>query len=110
MKAFDVALATAKKERLDQPYGDRQVHLLILATHPDYQRHGAGTRHCQWGIDLARERRSAVTLFSSPMGTKLYTQLGFKMLDHVTVQVPGEEEKLCIGVMAYDNDFSDSEA
>jgi GNAT superfamily N-acetyltransferase len=105
MKAFDVALAEAKISRLDTAYGDRQVHLMILATHPDYQRHGAGTRHCQWGMELAREKNSAVTLFSSPMGTMLYTHLGFKMLDHVTVQVTGEEEKLSIGVMSYDKAF-----
>jgi hypothetical protein len=35
----------------------------------------------------------------------LYTHLGFKMLDHVTVQVTGEEEKLSIGVMSYDKAF-----
>jgi GNAT superfamily N-acetyltransferase len=108
MEAFNVALASAKKSDFDKVYGDRQVHLLVLATHPDYQRHGAGTRHCQWGMELARERKSAVTLFSSPMGTRLYTELGFKMLDHVAVQVPGEEEKLSIGVMTYDKAFLDS--
>ena len=105
MRAFDIALADAKKSHFDETYGERQVHLLILATHPDYQRQGAGTRHCQWGIELAKEQKSAVTLFSSPMGTRLYSELGFKMLDHVTVQVAGEEEKLSIGVMTYDKDF-----
>lgn len=57
MKAFDVDLADAKKSHFDKIYGDRQVHLLVLATHPDYQRHGAGTRHCQWGIELAKEQK-----------------------------------------------------
>jgi len=108
MKAFDVALADAKKTHFDKVYGDRQVYLVILATHPKYQRHGAGTRHCQWGMQLAKTKKAAVTLFSSPMGTALYTELGFKMLDHVSVQVTGEEEKLSIGVMTYDKAFSDS--
>jgi len=107
MKAFDIALTKAKKYRLDTAYGDRQVHLMILATHPDHQRQGAGTRHCQWGMELAKEKNSAVTLFSSPMGTRLYTELEFKILDYVTVQVVGEEKKLSIGVMAYDKAFLD---
>jgi hypothetical protein len=61
-------------------------------------------RHCQWGMELAKEKKSAVTLFSSPMETMLYTQLGFKMLDHVTV-LTGEEEKLSIRVISYDKAF-----
>jgi len=36
------------------------------------------------------------------MSTKLYAELGFRVLDYVTVQVDGEEEKVSLCVMVYD--------
>jgi hypothetical protein len=90
MKAFDTALGGSKKGCFDKLYGEKQLHLLILATHPEHNVTG-WLSHCEWGLGLAKEQKTAVTIFSSPMGSKLYTQLGFKMLDHVMVQV---EERL----------------
>jgi GNAT superfamily N-acetyltransferase len=106
MKAFDRACAKAKKEYFDDEFGDKQIHLRILATHPDYQRRGAGTRHCDWGLDLADEHKIPTTVLSSPGGAKLYLHLGFETLGHFTVQVDGEEDKLSIGAMIrrYEND------
>lgn len=99
MEAFTTALMEAKQTYFDGVYGDSQIHLRIRGTHPDYQRRGAATQHCQWGMTLARERNLAVTLFSSPMGQLVYTHLGFKLVGTVIVQVEGEEEKLSIGAM-----------
>jgi hypothetical protein len=82
---------TPKPPYLDDIYSDHQLHLLILGTHPDYQRHGAGTRHCRWGIELATKQKLALTTFRSPMGIRLYTQLELKKLGEVIVQVDGEE-------------------
>ena len=101
MKAFKQTLATAQKRWFDNVYGDKRLHLKILRTHPDYQKRGAGTQHCRWGMELARADGIPVTLFASPMGKRLYSHLGFLLLDTVTVQVEGEEEKLSIGVMVY---------
>ena len=67
----------------------------------DYQKRGAGTQHCQWGMKLAKEHKVPITLFCSPLGQKLYTHLGFVLLATVTVQVEGEEEKASVGVMVY---------
>ena len=103
-KAFDKALSKAKSEFFDNRFGSKQLHLLILGTHPDFQRHGAGTKHCQWGMQLAQERKLPLTLFSSPMGQKLYSHLGFRMLSSIIVQVDGEDEKLRIGVMIFNAD------
>jgi hypothetical protein len=99
IKAFDDACFKAKKKYFDDVFGDQQLHLRILATHPDWQRHGAGTKHCDWGLDLAAEHQIPVTVLSSPLGGKLYSHLEFETLGHFTVQVEGEEEKLTIGAM-----------
>ena len=102
MEAFTTSLMKAKQTYFDE-YGDSRIHLRILGTHPDYQRRGAATRHCQWSMTLAKERNMAVTLFSSPVGQQVYTHLGFKLLGTVIVQVEGEEEKVSIGAMLYES-------
>ncbi|KAL2869464.1 uncharacterized protein BJX67DRAFT_379018 [Aspergillus lucknowensis] len=103
MKAFDGALSAAKQQYFDSVYGDRQVHLWILGTHPQYQRHGFGTKQCVWGMEFAKAHAAPVTVFSSPMGGALYASLGFRTLGQVVVQVEGEEEKLTIGAMIYED-------
>ncbi|KAA6413004.1 MAG: hypothetical protein FRX48_02747 [Lasallia pustulata] len=103
MEAFTEALIKAKQTYFDDVYGDSRVHLRVLGTHPEYQRRGAATQLCQWGMTLARERNMAVTLFASPVGQQLYTHLGFKLVGTVTVQVEGEKEKLSIAVMVFEN-------
>jgi GNAT superfamily N-acetyltransferase len=102
MKAFLDALMKSKKELFDDVYGDHQLHLGMICTLPDYQRRGAGTMQCKWGLDLAKEKKLEVTLFASPMGRLLYEHLGFDVRGTVIVQVKGEEEKLTIKAMAYD--------
>ena len=67
----------------------------------DYQRRGAATQHCQWGMKLAKERKVPITVFGSPVGQELYAHLGFVLLATVVVQVEGEEEKVSLGVMVY---------
>jgi GNAT superfamily N-acetyltransferase len=100
--AFRSVLIASVNKYFDAPYGNSQVQLYHLATHPDYQRHGAGTRLLNWGLELAMREKKPITLFGSPMGTKLYAELGFRVLDYVTVQVDGEEEKVSLCVMVYD--------
>ena len=101
MEAFTNTLAGAKKTYFDDTYGTKQIHLRILATHPKFQSRGAGTKHCLWGVKLAKEKNLPITLFSSPMGQKLYTYLGFDLLSTVTVQVKGEDQSISIGVMRF---------
>jgi GNAT superfamily N-acetyltransferase len=103
MAAFDSAISAASEKYFNSVYGDRQVELWILGTHPDYQSHGIGTRQCKWGMRYAEAHAVPVTVFSSPMGERLYRSLGFRLITHITVQVEGEEEKLSIGVMVFEN-------
>jgi ribosomal protein S18 acetylase RimI-like enzyme len=101
-KAFIDAVGAGKKKYFDQEFGNQQLHLMVLATHPDYQNRGAGAMHCRWGMSLAKEKDLRVTLFASPMGEGLYTYLGFKTVGHVVIQVDGEEEKIETPAMVYD--------
>lgn len=101
IKAFTDTIVNAKKKWFDDVYGGKKLHLRILCTHPDYQGRGAGTKHCRWGMDLAKESKVPITLFSSPMGQRLYSHFGFLLLATITIQVEGEEEKVFMGVMSY---------
>jgi predicted acetyltransferase len=73
-------------------YGNKQYHLWLLVTHPNYRRRGAATRLCKWGMDGAIEKDYISTVIGSPMGTIMYTQLGFLCVGSVTIQVDGEDE------------------
>ncbi|MCJ1399663.1 hypothetical protein MMC11_002865 [Xylographa trunciseda] len=94
MMAFREAMHRAKKELFDQKYGEKQLYLGMLACHPDYQRRGAGTALCQWGLDKAKAEDLTVSLFASPMGARLYSKLGFKDVASFRTQVVGEDEYL----------------
>jgi GNAT superfamily N-acetyltransferase len=99
MKAFINTLMKFKKENFDRWYGSKQLHLAVLCTLPDYQRRGAGTAHCRWGMDYAKDKEWAITLFASPMGKQLYSHLGFDVKGTVHVQIKGEKEELFISAM-----------
>ncbi|KAL6238443.1 hypothetical protein BDW75DRAFT_201360 [Aspergillus navahoensis] len=53
------------------------VDLDTLATHPDYQRRGAGSMLLQWGCDLADEAKVALYVDASRAGAPLYERFGF---------------------------------
>ena len=114
-------LSFARRTWFNKMYGTKQLHLKILATHPDYQRRGAATQHCQWGIKLAKEHEVPITLFGSPyepmpakehgvpitlfnstIGKKLFSDTGFHHVATRTVQVEGQEQKLFIGLMLHE--------
>ena len=80
----------------------RNYHLQLLATHPDYRRRGAGSLLSQWGIKEAVTSGVAVGVEASPMGFLLYSQLGFKLKDTLTVQAEDDAETLAVKVMVYD--------
>lgn len=101
MEAFTKAMKVAHHQYFNDVYGTDHIHLKIMATHPDYRRRGAGTKLCNWGIDIAEKNQTYISVFASPMGEKLYSRLGFKELAVVVVQVEGEEEKVSILAMLY---------
>lgn len=84
-----------------QPYGNQQVILANLATHPDYRRRGCGGALCQWGIKKAAEQGWVVTVLGSPMGRLLYLAQGFRELAIEPLAVEGEDETLNISCLVY---------
>lgn len=101
MEAFANSMEVAHRRYFSDVCGTDHIRLRILATHPDYRRRGAGTKLCNWGIDLAEKNQTYISVFASPMGKKLYARLGFKELAIVVVQAEGEEEKISISAMLY---------
>ena len=92
----------ASKRLFDDVYGDdNRLELVRLKTHPDYMRRGFGSALVKWGIDLAKEQHlAAVSLKASQMGMLLYAHLGFKHLEQLMVQAPGDTETVTFDVMA----------
>src|ERR1700761_5106509 len=91
-KAFQDAGIRAHKAHFDHYV--HKMELIQIATHPDYQRRGYAKALCQWGMECARNDKVPVTVNASPMGCKLFSNLGFKSHPDDWIQVEGEEEKL----------------
>ncbi|CAH0037033.1 unnamed protein product [Clonostachys rhizophaga] len=100
VEAFPRAVRAASDEKFDSRYGEKQVHLQILGTHPDYQRRGAASTLLRYGIQQAREEKLPITLLASPMGQPLYATFGFEDRGKVFVQLDGEEDKVTLDAMA----------
>ncbi|KAI1106394.1 acyl-CoA N-acyltransferase [Jackrogersella minutella] len=90
-------------ERYFGAYGKDQIHLWLLATHPDFRRRGAGTRLCQWGQERASRDSLHTTVLASPMGKSLYEELRFTNSGTFFIQVDGETDKLKLWAMEYSN-------
>ncbi|KAI4859664.1 hypothetical protein F4820DRAFT_155562 [Hypoxylon rubiginosum] len=80
-------------------YGDGQIHLWLLATHPHFRHRGAGTKLCLWGLERASRKAVHTTVLASPMGKRLYGGLGFTNCGSFIIQVDGEEEALELWAM-----------
>lgn len=102
MHAWKDTLREAKAQYFEHPHGADQIQLQILATHPDYQRLGAGTLLVDEGIRLADASALAISVFASPMGARLYSKLGFKSRASVVVRAEGEAEFVNVEAMVYE--------
>lgn len=74
---FSRQFSLAEKHYVNE-YPGKQVYLALLATHPDWDGHGFGATHCQWGMAMAAEMKAPVTLIATPAGWPLYDELGFE--------------------------------
>ncbi|KAF5663904.1 gnat family protein [Fusarium circinatum] len=75
LKAYSEATMKARKDIFVSSFGERQLSLRQMATHPDY-----------W--------KRAIPMFAGNMGKLLYAKFGFKELGRVKIQVPGESEAI----------------
>ena len=82
---------------------EKQMHLALLGTHPDWDGHGFGAAHCQWGMEMARGMDVSTTLMATPAGWPLYDSLGFDSVANITIETLGELEDLWYEYMRYDS-------
>ena len=101
MKAWTETMCQARAQIFDAQFGRNYFQLQILATRPEFQRQGAATELCLWGIEVARCTGFAIAVFASPMGRKLYSRLGFKWCDSVRIRARGEAEEIEVAAMVY---------
>jgi len=101
MKAWTEAMCRAKAQIFDAQLGRNYFQLQILATRPEFQRQGAATELCLWGIEAARCTGFAIAVFASPMGRVLYSHLGFKWCDNVRIRALGDEQEIEVAAMVY---------
>jgi len=93
MQAWTAITAKSKAEVFDSVFGPRHIHLQILATHPNYQRRGAGRALCEWGARFAERIAAPITVFASPIGSLLYRNAGFMLVENVKVQVAEDDHE-----------------
>ncbi|KAF2803349.1 uncharacterized protein BDZ99DRAFT_482196 [Mytilinidion resinicola] len=101
MQAWTDTTSASKKLLFDSQFGASHFQLQILATHPEFQRRGAGGQLVGWGIQLAQCLNMAISVFASPMGERLYLRLGFVSVASVFVNVEKELESVVLAAMVY---------
>jgi ribosomal protein S18 acetylase RimI-like enzyme len=101
LQAWSQTLRSSSRTLFEDRFGSDHFQLQILATHPGFQRLGAGTALCKEGIAMAQSLGKTITVFASPMGKRLYSRLGFQHLASVMVKAEGEEDSISVQAMAY---------
>ncbi|KAF6821712.1 GNAT family [Colletotrichum musicola] len=97
--ALGDAVADCRKRQLAR-YG-KQLHLHVVATHPDHQRKGYAKLLCHHGITLARSKGMAASAVASSLGYIFFSGLGFVDCGQVVVRAPGEGEEIELKSMVY---------
>ncbi|KAJ4336296.1 hypothetical protein N0V95_008643 [Ascochyta clinopodiicola] len=92
---------TAEREFVTDVFGKQQVYLLELATHPDYQSRGAGTRLVERGVERGRREGVNVTLIAQPTAEGFYLNRGFREIQNISIESVDGDEEFGFNVMAY---------
>ncbi|EPE30171.1 Acyl-CoA N-acyltransferases (Nat) [Glarea lozoyensis ATCC 20868] len=84
---FFGTLVSKRKENM----GERKHwYLELLATRPEWQGKGAGSKMLKWGLGKADEEGLEAYLEASPAGKRLYEKMGFKEIGRLVV--PSKKE------------------
>ncbi|KAF9691494.1 hypothetical protein EKO04_010311 [Ascochyta lentis] len=92
--------AAERKYVLDV-FGEQQLYLYELATHPDYQLRGAGTMLVERGIERGRREGVNVTLIAQPTAEGFYLKKGFKEIRNISIESVDKDEAFGFNIMAY---------
>lgn len=101
IRAWVESMPKAKAKFFDTHFSHQYFQLQILATHPNFQRQGAGSALCAWGLGISKITGLAVAVFASPMGRLLYSHLGFTKVGRVRISAQGEKEHVIVAAMVY---------
>lgn len=91
----------ARRILLDETLGDHYLQLQVLATDPEFQRLGAGSQLCKWRMKLAELNNTAVAVFASPMGQRLYANLGFEGISRVNIEAKDKDESITLAALLF---------
>ncbi|KAL0941495.1 GNAT family [Colletotrichum truncatum] len=61
-------------------------NLIVLGVHPDWQGRGAGKKLMRWGLDRSAEDKVPIILIASTPGQRMYTRMGFDIVDWATTE------------------------
>ena len=75
MSDINKSITNPKTTYFDSRYGNKQLYIVVLATHLAYCRQGAAKMLCKWAISKAMVERLTVTEFTSQEDQKLYKKL-----------------------------------
>ncbi|KAH6643046.1 hypothetical protein C7974DRAFT_115820 [Boeremia exigua] len=92
----------AKKTHVDDVFGTEQLYLEQLATHPDYQSRGAGTRLIESGLERGKRIGVNVTLIAEPTAENFYVHRGFREASNISLESVDGDQSFEYNVMAYD--------
>ena len=107
---FDRQVKDAQDRYLDSVYARQdQLYLGMLATHPDYQRHGAGAALVNAGISMGKHtyegENVTATLIATEAGEPLYMHLGWRSMHNFTVRsldvINGTREEWRFDIMSH---------
>lgn len=101
MAAFSKTMDGVQKKYWETLY-PHNYHLLLLATHPEYRRRGAGTALSKWGIEKGLSAGMDIGVEASPMGFPLYKHLGFVLLEVLMVEPQHDDARLPVKVMVFE--------
>jgi ribosomal protein S18 acetylase RimI-like enzyme len=101
MNAFQQTMNYVQSKYWETKY-PQNYHLVLLATHPDYRRRGAGTALSQWGINQGLAAGIDIGVEASPMGFPLYQHLGFVLQEELVIAPQNDDARLPVKVMVYD--------
>lgn len=93
-----------EKKYVFDVFGESQLYLYELATHPDYQLRGTGTRLVQRGIERGYRDIVNVTLLAQPTAEGFYFKNGFREVRNISVDSVDGDESFDYNVMTYDFD------
>lgn len=99
---FGHASIIALRKYLAEPFGPTQLYLDMIAVHPDYQLHGAGSRLVSRGVEVGRKEGVNVTLAALPTNEGFYAHIGFYSDLNFTIEGIDGDREFRYDVMAYD--------